>query len=76
MDSSHHTLAGLFSELGLENNQENITNFLIQHNGIPSDIRLDKADIWSHDQAEFLKDSLTDNSDWAAVVEMLDTLLR
>ena len=76
MDKSNHTLACLFEQLGIENNRDNIADFIIQHHGIPRQVSLDKADIWTSTQSEFLRDSLNQNSDWAEIVDMLDALLR
>ena len=76
MDRMNHTLAGLFAQLGIENAQMDIDNFIILYRGIPENITLSKANIWSDSQAIFLEDSIQEDSDWAEVVDQFDCLLR
>ncbi|WP_286262450.1 DUF2789 domain-containing protein [Thalassotalea atypica] len=76
MDRSNHTLPCLFAQLGLENSDKNIEEFLNLHRGIPSHTTLAKAHFWSDAQASFLSDAISEDSDWAEIVDTLDTMLR
>lgn len=75
MDTSSHTLEGLFQQLGLSSNEIAIENF-VRNNPLPRDVPLDHAAFWSAAQAQFIRESLDEDSDWAEVVDQLDALLR
>jgi len=76
MDRSNHNMAGLFSQLGLKNSDDEIENFIVTHRGIPVNQALADADFWSTAQAQFLQEAIQLDSDWSEVVDSLDTLLR
>ncbi len=76
MDTNIHTLQALFEQLGLPSQGCAIENFLAQHRLLNSETRLVQADFWSASQRAFLQESLMEDSDWAEVVDQLDTLLR
>ncbi len=76
MDRSSHTLACLFAQLGIDNQESDIEQFIQSHRGIPPEVPLAKASFWSDAQAEFLKEGLQEDSDWAEVIDCLDALLR
>ena len=75
MDTSQHDMAGLFAQLGLPNSPEAIDNF-IQNNHLPGNIPLENAAFWSAGQAQFLREAIAEDADWAEVVDQLDTQLR
>jgi hypothetical protein len=75
MDTSNHTLQTLFAQLGLSNNDIAIDNF-IQNNHLPLEIPLESAAFWSAGQAQFIRESIAQDADWAEVVDHLDALLR
>ena len=76
MDRSNHTLACLFAQLGLANNNDDIESFINKHAGIPQQTSIAQASLWNKAQAQFLKDALEQDSDWSEIVDMLDSLLR
>jgi hypothetical protein len=75
MDTSNHTLQTLFAQLGLSNNDIAIDNF-IQNNHLPREIPLESAAFWSAGQAQFIRESIAQDADWAEVVDHLDAMLR
>ena len=75
MDTSNHTLQTLFAQLGLSNNDIAIDNF-IQNNHLPPEIPLESAAFWSAGQAQFIRESIAQDADWAEVVDHLDAMLR
>lgn len=75
MDTSSHTLQTLFSQLGLPNSDIAIDNF-VQNNHLPVDVPLANAAFWSAGQAQFLRESIAEDADWAEVVDQLGALLR
>lgn len=76
MESQTHTLANLFAQLGLPGDQAAIEAFIEQHAPLPNDLRLADAPFWTPSQAAFLKADISEDSDWSAVVDGLDVLLR
>lgn len=75
MDMSEHTMQNLFQQLGLDNSEQAIENFIQQHE-LPENIRLENAPFWSPAQSAFLKECLAADSDWAEVVDQLNVQLR
>ena len=75
MDTSSHTMKALFAQLGLANSDVAIDNF-IQNNHLPDDIPLENAAFWSAGQAQFIREAIAEDADWAEVVDHLDAQLR
>lgn len=75
MDTSSHTISCLFRQLGLPSSETAIENF-VQNNHLPKEIPLDHAACWSAGQAQFIRESLDEDSDWSEVVDQLDAMLR
>lgn len=75
MDTSSHTMQALFAQLGLPNSEVCIDNF-IQNNHLPQEIPLENAAFWSAGQAQFIREAIAQDSDWAEVVDQLDAQLR
>ncbi|MEW6996493.1 DUF2789 family protein [Colwelliaceae bacterium BS250] len=76
MDLSRHDIAGLFAQLGLNNDSEGIKEFIAAHKGLKQEIKLQDATMWTKSQANFLSDALALDSDWSEVVDVLDSMLR
>jgi hypothetical protein len=76
LDTSVHSLSGLFAQLGLPNSQKDIDSFIDKHRPIPQAEPLSKADFWNESQASFLREAILANADWAEVVDELNLLLR
>lgn len=75
MDTSSHTLPCLFKQLGLPSSETAIENF-VKNNHLPGDVPLDQAACWNAAQAQFIRESLEEDSDWSEIVDQLDALLR
>ncbi|GAA5524094.1 hypothetical protein Maes01_00647 [Microbulbifer aestuariivivens] len=73
--STHHNLNDLFAQLGLASENAAIDEFVAVHH-LADDEKLAQATFWSDGQREFLKEAIQEDSDWCAVVDELDTLLR
>ena len=76
MDTSTHTTQTLFDQLGLDSDPAAIESFILEHKPLPADIRLSEAPFWSAAQARFLRDGIAADSDWAEVIDDLDTRFR
>jgi hypothetical protein len=74
MDTSEHSLSGLFKQLGLPTGRADIETFLREHR-LAEGQALAKAPFWNKAQAQFLCEALADDSDWAEVADELAVLL-
>jgi hypothetical protein len=75
MDTSSHTIQALFAQLGLSNSDTAIDNF-IENNHLPAEIPLANAAFWSAGQAQFIREAIAEDADWAEAVDHLDAQLR
>jgi len=76
METFEHTLTNLFAQLGLPNSDKDIDVFIQTHRPIKKNILLEKAEFWNSNQSSFLKEALSDDSDWAEAIDQLDVRLR
>ncbi|WP_460151663.1 DUF2789 domain-containing protein [Pseudomonas sp. S2_B07] len=76
MESPTHTLPNLFKQLGLEDDAESIDKFIATHSPLKPELHLADAFFWSESQADFLRNDILEDADWAEVVDQLDVLLR
>lgn len=74
MDTSSHDLSSLFSQLGLANSPAEVDAFVATHR-LDQGLKLCEAPYWSKAQAQFLYESLEDDSDWAEAADELAMLL-
>lgn len=75
MDTSLHTLENLFLQLGLDYTPAAIDAF-ISKNKLPAEQPLEEAPFWTPSQSAFLRECLSEDSDWAEVVDQLNALLH
>lgn len=76
MEAPYHSIELLFDQLGLDSSEEAIESFINKNKSLPGHLELYKADFWTNSQASFLKEMKDEDSDWSAVVDLLDTMLR
>ncbi|MCG8391532.1 MAG: DUF2789 domain-containing protein [Pseudomonadales bacterium] len=77
MDTATHDLNTLFAQLGLDNSDEAIEDFIHQHAGKLSDaMHLHQAPFWNEAQSAFLAEAIREDADWAEAVDSLSALLR
>ena len=76
MQSTHHRFSELFAQLGLPNDDASIGSFLQTHRPLPADILLAQAPFWTPAQAGLLKDEISQDADWAEVIDQLNLALR
>jgi len=71
---AHHLM---FAQLGLDNSDAAIEDFIHQYAGTLKDsMHLHQAPFWNDSQARFLADAIRDDADWAEAVDSLSALLR
>lgn len=76
MDNSIHNMTNLFSQLGEPNDEASIRRFIGAHRPLAGDVPLHEAPFWSAAQAQFLREAIASDADWAVVVDELDVSLR
>ena len=74
MDTSSHDLSSLFLQLGLASNPAEVAAFVATHH-LDQRMRLCDAPFWNKAQAQFLRESLEQDSDWAVAADELARLL-
>ncbi|HEY9240088.1 MAG TPA: DUF2789 domain-containing protein [Burkholderiaceae bacterium] len=76
MNPNPPTVADLFAQLGLPNEEADIQAFVATHRPLPGDQRLADAPFWTESQARFLRDEFREDADWAPVVDQLNLMLH
>jgi hypothetical protein len=76
MQDQFHSFSELFSQLGLDADADAIENFLSEHSPLDDNIELADAPFWNNAQAQFLREALSNDSDWAEMVDALNLALR
>jgi len=66
----------LFAQLGLDNDNESIGQFIDRHGPLDCSIKLADAPFWSEAQSTFLREQILADADWAELVDQLSTALR
>lgn len=76
MENTVHTLSDLFRQLGLPDTRADISRFIALHRPLPQSIALAEAPFWRPNQAQFLREEIAEDADWAELVDTLDASLR
>ncbi|PUE53183.1 DUF2789 domain-containing protein [Limnohabitans parvus] len=76
MDTPHHPFHELFAQLGLPCDGLSIAAFIKTHTPLAADIALPDADFWTSAQADFLREKLLEDADWANRIDQLSEALR
>ena len=75
MENAIHKLGDLFRQLGLPGDSVSIESFLAAHRPLPRGVAVADASFWSPAQAQFLREEISDDADWAELVDTLASLL-
>lgn len=76
MELSNHPFTELFEQLGLPSDEASIVAFIETHRPLPADMRVSDATFWSSGQAQFLREGLASDADWAEVIDQLNLALH
>lgn len=74
METNPHDLKNLFAQLGLANQEKDVDDFIRLHR-LDAGLSIFEAPFWNASQAEFLQQSLADDSDWCEAIDELSTRL-
>ncbi len=75
MESSMHRLTDLFRQLGLPDDPEGMEDFIARHRPLAPGVSLAEAPFWTPSQAQFLREEISEDADWAELVDTLVSLL-
>lgn len=75
MEKANHALGELFLQLGLSDEPAAIEQFIARHRPLPSGMHLADAPFWTSSQAQFLREEINDDADWAELVDTLAAML-
>jgi hypothetical protein len=75
MDTQFHHLSELFLQLGLPDDPAAMDQFIRAQGPLPPGTHLADATLWSSSQAQFLREQIAHDADWAEVVDALNALL-
>ncbi|WP_017907050.1 DUF2789 domain-containing protein [Pseudomonas asplenii] len=76
MDTPTHSFTSLFDQLGLPSDAQSIDQFIVAHSPLKPEEHLADAFFWSKAQADFLRNEVLKDADWAEVIDQLNVLLR
>ena len=76
MDPTHHDLKDLFEQRGLRSGPADIDAFIGRHRPLADGVLLADAPFWSEAQAQFLREEILEDADWAEMVDQLNVRLR
>jgi hypothetical protein len=75
LEPSIHVLRDLFGQLGLPDDPVSIEAFVAAHRPLPAGMALADAPFWTPGQAQFLREEIAEDADWAEIVDTLGALL-
>lgn len=75
MEKATHELGDLFRQLGLPDTPAEIERFVASHRPLPPGTTLADAPFWSPSQAQFLREEINEDADWAELVDTLAAML-
>lgn len=76
MFAEQPNMKSLFSQLGLDNSENEIEQFIEAHKGMNKSQHIDDAPFWTPSQAAFLANAINDDAEWAEVIDQLNVQLH
>jgi hypothetical protein len=76
MEETLHSMTNLFTQLGLPSRPADIQAFIEAHRPLAARFALHEAPFWTSSQADFLREQVQEDADWAGIIDRLDGGLR
>ena len=76
MNATTHEFHELFEQLGLPSSEDEIRAFIASHRPLPGHVQITDAPFWTPAQADLLRDLLSQDADWAVMVDQLNVALH
>ena len=71
MEIDFHRVCDLFAQLGLPNEPAAVDGFIARHRPLAAGTAICDAPFWSPSQAQFIREQMRADGDWALVVDSL-----
>ncbi|MDO5667967.1 MAG: DUF2789 family protein [Alcaligenaceae bacterium] len=75
MNDATPRMTNLFLQLGLEESEEKIAEFIGQ-NQLAADVHIVDAPFWSESQRQFIEEKLASDGAWSTVIDQLNESLH
>lgn len=75
MNTAEPRMSNLFKQLGLDDSDQAIANFIVQHQ-LPTDVTLADAAFWDESQRQFIVEQIKADAPWALIVDALNESLH
>ena len=75
METFEHNFDNLMKQLGFSEDKA-IRSFLEKNKHLSHDILLEDAPFWSSSQATFLREEILNDSNWAAAIDQLNSIVH
>lgn len=76
MERIVRNMSSLFAQLGQAYEAGAISKFIEANGPLDGDTQLHEAEFWSPMQANFLREAILDDAEWAGIVEALNSELH
>ncbi len=76
MELAVRDMGSLFAQLGKANDAKAIALFIESHGPLGREVLLHEAGFWTLSQANFLREAILDDANWAGVVDALNAELH
>lgn len=76
MERPVRDMSSLFAQLGEASDERAIARFIETHGPLDGGVQLHEAAFWSATQANFLREAILDDAEWAEIVEALNSELH
>ncbi len=71
-----HDMSSLFAQLGQASDARSIRRFIESKCPLGNAVLLHEASFWSASQANFLREALLDDAEWASIIDALNSELH
>ncbi|MDP1606019.1 MAG: DUF2789 domain-containing protein [Rhodocyclaceae bacterium] len=76
MERSVRDMSGLFAQLGEASDEGAIARFIATNGPLAGGVQLHEAAFWTPAQANFLREAILDDAEWAEIVDALNAELH
>lgn len=75
MNTAEPRMSNLFKQLGLDDSDQAIADFIVAHQ-LPADVALADAAFWDEGQRQFIAEQMKADAPWALIIDGLNESLH
>lgn len=75
MNTAEPRMSNLFKQLGLDDSDQAIADFILKHQ-LPADVEISDAPFWEDAQRQFISEQIKADAPWALIVDQLNESLH